>query len=178
MTELTTLARPYAVAAFKHAKKTKSGRRWSDEIGFIATVMKDPLMQRAAANPKVRREDFTAAFLGLCEGQLGPDVQNFVRLLIENRRLDLIASIGVLFEEYRMADEGQIKVQVASAFDLSGPETTKLSKVLQAHLGRKPEMTVTIDPELIGGVFVRAGDRVIDASVRGQIERLAKTLRN
>ena len=77
-----------------------------------------------------------------------------------------------------MADEGQIQVDVRTAYELSGPETTKLSKVLQAHLGRKPEMAVTIDPELIGGVYIRAGDRVIDASVRGQIERLAKNLRN
>jgi F-type H+-transporting ATPase subunit delta len=178
MTELTTLARPYAVAAYRRAKQTKSTARWSEELGFVALVMADERMKRAATNPRVRGEAFVASFLALCEGRLAPEVQNFVRLLVENGRLDLIDQIVTLFEEYRAADEGYVNVDVASAFDMNDAEQKKLGKVLDGFLGRKANLSVRVDDSLIGGVYIKAGDRVIDASIRGQLERLAKTLWN
>jgi F-type H+-transporting ATPase subunit delta len=89
MTELTTLARPYAVAAYRRAKETKSTARWADELAFVALVMADDRMKLAASNPRVRKEAFTASFLALCEGRLSAEAQNFVRILVENRRLAL-----------------------------------------------------------------------------------------
>jgi F-type H+-transporting ATPase subunit delta len=178
MTELTTLARPYAVAAYRRAKQTKSTARWADELGFVALVMADDRMKRAATNPRVRGEAFVASFLAMCEGRLAPEAQNFVRLLVENGRLDLISQIVTLFEEYRAADEGYVNVDVASAFDLSDAEQKKLAKVLDGYLGRKANLSVRVDDSLIGGVYIKAGDRVIDASIRGRLERLAKTLWN
>lgn len=178
MTELTTLARPYAVAAYRRAKATKSTARWADELAFVAIVMADERMKLAASNPRVRKEAFTASFLALCEGRLSAEAQNFVRILVENRRLDLIGQIASLFDEYRAADEGYINVDVASAFDLSDAEQKKLTQVLNGVLGRKAHLSVRIDSDLIGGVYIKAGDRVIDASIRGQLERLAKSLWN
>lgn len=105
MTELTTLARPYAVAAYRRAKETKSTARWADELAFVAIVMADERMKLAASNPRVRKEAFTASFLALCDGRLSGEAQNFVRILVENRRLDLIGQIASLFDEYRAADE-------------------------------------------------------------------------
>jgi F-type H+-transporting ATPase subunit delta len=178
MTELTTLARPYAEAAFKRAKETESTDKWTSQLSFLSAVMSDERMQKAVSNPKVRRDVLAQSFLGLCDGQLDAEGQNFVRLLIQNRRLNLVGVIANLFGEYRAEDEGYVDVDVASAFDLSAEEKSKLSKTLDATLGRKSRLNVSVDKGLIGGVYIRAGDRVIDASVRGQIERLAKSLWN
>ena len=101
-----------------------------------------------------------------------------MRLLIQNQRLSLLGEIADLYGHYRAEDEGYIDVDVASAFDVTAEESKKLTKTLEANLGKKVRLKVRIDPELIGGVYIRAGDRVIDASVRGQIERLAKSLLN
>jgi F-type H+-transporting ATPase subunit delta len=178
MTELTTLARPYAVAAYRRAKETKTTERWSDELAFVTIVMEDQRMKLAASNPRVRKEAFTASFLALCEGRLSSEAQNFVRLLVDNGRLDLIGEIASLFEEYRAADEGYVNVDVASAFDMTDAEQKKLAQVLDGALGKKAHLSVRTDNSLIGGVYIKAGDRVIDASIKGQLERLAKNLWN
>lgn len=178
MSELTTLARPYAVAAFKRAKETKAADKWADALAFLAAVMEDPQIAQAAANPKAKREDFTAAFLGLCEGQLDAETENFVRLLIQNRRLGLVKQIGELFSQFKADDEGYIDVDVATAFALDKNDKSKLGAVLDRFLNKKARLHSTVDKSLIGGVYIRAGDRVIDASVRGQIERMAKRLWN
>jgi F-type H+-transporting ATPase subunit delta len=178
MSELTTLARPYAVAAFKRAKETGRTQQWSDQLAFLSAVMADGRMQQAVANPKARRESLAKSFMTLCEGQLDDEGQNYLRLLLQNHRLDLVATIASLFEQYRADDEGYVDVQVKSAYELTTEETEHLSKTLNAALGKTAKIVVEVDRDLIGGVFIRAGDRVIDASVRGQIERLAKKLRN
>ncbi len=178
MAELITLARPYAVAVFKQAKQTGTADIWSEQLAFLSAVMADQRMQRAAANPKAKREDFTKAFMQLCEGHMNPEGQNFVRLLIQNHRLDLVGEIATLYAQYRAEDEGYVDVKVASAFDLTADELKQLSKTLDTVLGKKSKIEVAVDESLIGGVFIRAGDRVIDASLRGQLERLAKNLRN
>jgi F-type H+-transporting ATPase subunit delta len=176
MTELATLARPYAVAVYKRARETDSTGKWSQALGFLAEVMQDPRMVQAAANPKTKRDQFTQAFLDLCQGRLDAEVENFVKLLIDNRRLSLIKSISEQFERYRAEEEGYIEVDLCSAYPLDDEERDQLSQVLQRTLGKQPHLNVRIDESLIGGVLIRAGDRVIDASVSGQIQRLAKTL--
>jgi len=178
MTELTTLARPYAEAVFKRAKETGTMDNWTSQLSFLSAVMSDEQIKKAVSNPKVRRDVLAQSFLGLCEGQLDAEGQNLVRLLIRNKRLELVGVIKDLFSECRAEHEGYVDVDVASAFDLSAEEQNKLSKTLDATLGRKSRLNVSVDKGLIGGVYIRAGDRVIDASVRGQIERLAKSLWN
>lgn len=178
MSELATLARPYAVAAYKRAKETASTEKWSQTLAFLAIVMQDPRVAQAVANPKAKRDQFTHAFLDLCQGQLDAEGDNFVRLLIENRRLSLVKVISDLFEQYKADDEGYLDIEVCSAYALEDEEREQLTTVLQSTLGKQPRLSVTVDPSLIGGVFIKAGDRVIDASIRGQIQRLAKRLYN
>jgi len=178
MSDLTTLARPYAVAAFKRAKESGRSQEWADEFGFLSALMRDERMQRAVSNPRAKRDALAAAFLGLCEGRLSQEGENLVRLLIRNQRLGLVGSIADLFEEYRSEDEGYVDVSVSSAFELSEDELKSLTATLEQNLGKQARLNVTVDENLIGGVYIRAGDRVIDASVRGQLERLAKRLWN
>lgn len=178
MAEYTTLARPYAVAVYRRAKETGTIPRWAEQLAFLCEVMSDDGIRRAASNPKARREDFTSAFLDLCRGHLEPEGESFVRLLIQNHRLDLIRYIADLYAQYQADAEGVVDVDVASAFDLSEEESSRLVATLERVLKKKPRLNATVDKSLIGGVYIRAGDRVIDASVRGQVERLAKRLWN
>jgi F-type H+-transporting ATPase subunit delta len=178
MSELSTLARPYAVAAYWRAKETGTTDKWASELSFLSAIMADERLQQAVANPKVRREALVQSFLDLCEGHLDGEGQNFARLLIQNHRLALIGDIAQMFGQYRADDEGYIDVDVASAYELSAEEQQKLAGTLDGALGKRAKLKVSIDRSLIGGVYIRAGDRVIDASIRGQIERLTKSLWN
>lgn len=178
MSELITLARPYAVAAYRRAKETGTAEQWADALAFLAAIAQHPDIVRAAANPRGGREQFAAAFLGLCDEKVDAEAKNFARLLIDNRRMGLLKQIAELFAAYKAEDEGYLAVNVASAYALDRKEQTQLAKLLTGALGRKAQLTVTEDRSLIGGVFITAGDRVIDASVRGQLERLAKRLAN
>lgn len=178
MSELTTLARPYAIAVYKRARETGSAGRWAEALGFLRLVLADPQIRQAASNPKVKREAFTAAFLDLCQGRLEPEMENFVRLLIQNHRLDLVGHITDIYRQYQADDEGYIEVDVRTAYALEDHEWESLAAVLGQVLRKEARLRVFIDSDLIGGVHIRAGDRVIDASVRGQLERLAKRLWN
>ncbi len=178
MAEVATLARPYAVAAYKRAKETGTTEQWSQSLAFLSAVMADERIAKAAANPKVQKEQFTRSLLDLCQGNLDAESENFVRLLVANRRLGLIKSISEQFEQYRAEEEGYIEVDVRTAYPLDDEERESLAAVLRQNLGKEPRLNVQVDESLIAGVLVRAGDRVIDASVHGQIQRLAKRLYN
>jgi len=178
MSELATLARPYATAAYKRAKETGTTAKWSESLAFLAAVAQDPRIVQAASNPKSSKERFTAALLDLGLGVLDGEGENFVRLLVANRRLNLASLISEQFEQYRADEEGYVEVDVRTAFALDDAEGEHLATVLRQTLGKQPRLHVQVDESLIGGVLVKAGDRVIDASVRGQIQRLAKRLHN
>ncbi|MGZ8217228.1 F0F1 ATP synthase subunit delta [Methylomagnum sp.] len=178
MSELTTLARPYAVAAYNRAKETGTTQQWADALAFLSVVMGNEQVVQAATNPKAKRADFTTAFLDLCQGHLDAEAENFVRLLIQNHRLDLVKQIAELFEAYKAEAEGYVDADVTTAYALDDNEWKTLESVIGRYLNKQARLRVFVDNSLIGGVYIRAGDRVIDASVRGQIERLAKRLWN
>lgn len=176
MSEMATLARPYAEAVFKHAKQTGTARQWSDNLKFLAIAMAEQKLALAADNPKLEKSRITDFLLDIGQGVLSSEGGNFVRLLVENKRLNLISHIQSLFEAYRCADEGTIEAEVRSAFPLNKEAETALAETLEKILKRKIHFQVAEDPSLIGGVVIRAGDTVIDASVRGQLQKLAKQL--
>jgi F-type H+-transporting ATPase subunit delta len=178
MSELATLARPYATAVFKRAKQTDTTPQWSETLAFLSAVMQDRLIAQAAANPNASKDHFTSALLELCRGRLDDEGENFVRLLVANRRLNLITVISQQFEQFRADDEGYIVADVSTAFPLDDAGLDQITSVLKTTLGKQPRLNVQVDETLIGGVLIKALDRVIDASVRGQIQRLAKTLYN
>lgn len=178
MSELATLARPYATAAYKRAQQTGSTGKWSESLAFLAAVTQDPRIAQAAANPTANKERFIASLLDLCQGKLDGEGENFVRLLVANRRLALAKLISEQFELYRADEEGYVEVDVHTAYPLDDAEAGQLTAVLQNTLGKQPRLNIQVDETLIGGVLIKAGDRVIDASVRGQIQRLAKRLSN
>ncbi|MBM3202391.1 F0F1 ATP synthase subunit delta [Candidatus Woesearchaeota archaeon] len=178
MQELTTLARPYAVAAYKRAKETLNTQQWSEQLGFLTGLLETPEIAQAANHPAVDKTWFASVILEQCGEGLDTEMRNFVRLLVQNRRLGLIRQICELFRQYKADDEGYIEVEVRSAFAIDEVEQIKLATSLGNVFRKKTHLNISVDPTLIGGIHVRAGDRVIDYSVRGQIQRMAQRLWN
>lgn len=176
MSELATIARPYAEAVFKRAKETGSADTWSDMLSFVAAIMQDSRLAAASENPRVGKHRFMDLFFEICEGHLNQEGSNFVRLLIQNNRLKLAKYISQLFESFKAEDEGYVDVALKTAYPFSPEDEQDVASMLTETLKKKVRLRVETDPELIGGFVARAGDRVIDGSISGQLRRLAKRL--
>lgn len=176
MSELATSARPYAVAAFKRAKETGAMKDWSQNLAFMAAVTRNDSISSVVDNPKIGKQSKTDLLLDICHEQISKEAANFMKLLVENGRLSLLSTIAALFEEYKAEYEGYLDVQVTSAYELSEESFKALAENLEKSLGKKINMNVAVDKSLIGGVLVRAGDQVIDGSIRGRLQQMQKTL--
>ena len=176
MAEISTIARPYAVAAYKLGKETKSLAKWSEMLAFAATVANDAQMQAYVQNPKVVASDLQATFLKVCGDKLNEQGQNLIRVLVEYNRMSILPAIASAFEALKAQDEGTLDAQIIAASKPTGAEINDLLKRLEAKFGKKIEADVTIDAELIGGFKIIVGDTVIDSSVKGQLQNLAYTL--
>lgn len=178
MAELTTLARPYAKAAFEYAQAHQQLANWSAMLGLAAAVSQDDTMQEVLKAPRLTRTDKATTFNEVCGDKFDAQARNFIQVLAENDRVALLPQIVELFELYKAEQEKSVDVDVTSAFALSDEQQDKLAKVLSARLGREVRLHAAEDASLIGGVVIRAGDLVIDGSVRGKIAKLAEALKS
>ncbi len=176
MAEISTIARPYAVASYKLAKEQKALVKWSEMLSFATAVVNDAQMSAYIQDPKVVSSELQAAFLKVCGDQLNENGQNLIKILIEYGRLSILPAIAHAFEELKAQDEGTLEAQIIAAAKPSAAETKDLIKKLEAKFGKKIEATVSVDAELIGGIKIIVGDTVIDASVKSQLQNLAYTL--
>ncbi|MEQ1622543.1 MAG: F0F1 ATP synthase subunit delta [Methylococcales bacterium] len=176
MSELATLARPYATAIFKRAKETNATEKWSQNLAFIKAVLSDKDISVLVDNPKLNNQQLYELISSITEGQLDSEGENLVKLLIHNKRLALSSLIAEQYEYQRAQDEGYIDVDVLSAYSFTSAAKKSFITTLEKLLGKKVNIKVTVDASLIGGVIVRAGDRVIDGSVKGQLQHLQKAL--
>jgi F-type H+-transporting ATPase subunit delta len=176
MSELATLARPYAVATFKRAKETNSIKKWSQDLAFMSAVLSDETISVVVDNPKVSKQQISTFVLAICQEQIDQEAENLLQLLVQNNRLTLLPVIAKLFEAYKTEDAGLVDVDVFVAYAFSKEDKPKFIATLEKTLGKKVNMKVTVDKSLIGGVLVRAGDRVIDGSIKGQLQQMQKTL--
>ena len=178
MAELTTLARPYAKAAFEHAQAHQQLASWSAMLGLAAAVSQDDTMQRVLKTPRLTSTDKATTFVEVCGDKFDAQVRNFLNIVSENNRMELLPEIADMFELYKAEQEQSVDVDVTSAFALSDEQQDKLAKVLSARLGREVRLHAAEDASLIGGVVIRAGDLVIDGSVRGKLAKLAEALKS
>jgi F-type H+-transporting ATPase subunit delta len=176
MSELATLARPYAAAAFKRAKETHATAKWSQSLAFMSAVLKNEDISVVVDNPKVNKQRLSALMLDICQGHVNEENENFLKLLVYNSRLSLLPYIAKLFETYKAEDEGYIEVEVFTAYAFSKEAKQDFMTTLEKALGKKIHMNVTVDKSLIGGALVRAGDKVIDRSIRGRLQHMQKAL--
>lgn len=176
MAEKSTVARPYALAAFGLAKEKDELAKWSDMLQFAAMVASDETMQQYIGNPHISRDELCKLFLNVCDGQLTEMGNNFIKVLVDNRRLDVLPEIALLYEQHRAEAERTVEAEVISAFPLSEAQQAMLADKLKQRLGRSVNLVAKVDANLLGGAIVRAGDLVIDGSVNGQVDKLAQTL--
>jgi len=177
MAELAALARPYAEAVFLMADEKGRIDQWSDMLEFLKQVTSNELLKKISDNPKVSKQALEGAMLDICEGQIDDEGLNLIKLLIKNDRLQLAGEIAAQYEIRKAEKCGLLDVTVTSAYPMSDNEKETLQKSLSESFGKKVKISVEEDSSLIGGIVIRAGDKVIDGSLSGQIQQLAKQLK-
>lgn len=177
MAEISTIARPYAEAVFRLAEAAGRLGEWLGTLQALSQVAVNDTVTTAIRDPKMSATQTAGVFLGVLDGKLAADEQNFVRILAENRRLELLPEIRDQFEVLKNEREGVQEVEIISAFPLDAAQQGDLVSRLEKHTGRKVSAQVTVDPALLGGVKIVIGDKVIDASARAQLAALETALR-
>ena len=177
MSELTTVARPYARAAFEFAVDNNNIEAWSKMLFFTAEVVNNPTMVKILTSDKAAQE-LANLFLNVCENQLDENGQNFIKLMAENGRLSVLPRVAELYASLEDEYKKQIDVKVVSAYTLSKKQKDELSISLEKRLARKVNLNCSIDKALITGMVITAGDLVIDSSAKGQLTRLSNALQS
>ena len=178
MADRATIARPYARAAFAHAREAKDFASWSKLLGSTAATVGDERVARLLNHPLVTGEQLVALLVEVSRKAAGEAGRNFLRTLAENRRLGLLPEIAAQFEVLRAEVEGVIDVEVVAAREIAAPQKKRLEAALEKRLGREVRMQIKLDDSLLGGAIVRAGDLVIDGSLKGRLARLDSALTN
>ena len=177
MSELTTVARPYARAAFEFAVSNNKIEAWSTMLFFAAEVAQDATMAKILTRDKAPKE-LADLFLNVCGDQLDENGQNFIKVLAENGRLSVLPRITQLFSDLETEYKKEIDADVVSAYALSKVQLNELSISLEKRLARKVNLNCSIDKCLIAGMVITAGDLVIDSTASGQLSRLSHTLQS
>jgi len=176
MADLATIARPYAEALFRSAKPADLAA-WSEQLEELAQVAGNPELLAVANNPKLSAAQLLEILLGAVKAKPSEVVRNFAELVVQNHRLAALPEISTQFQALKNAQEGAAEVQITSAFPLQGEELKSLLVALKKRFGGKElRPTVTVDPELIGGVCVQVGDEVLDTSVKARLVKMQTTL--
>lgn len=176
MAELSTLARPYAKAAFEFAANANDLAAWSGQLATAAVVAGAENMVKILSSPSLTSSQQAAQFLDVCGDELNDNARNFIKVLADNKRLPLLPEISALYEQFKANREKSVEVEVATAFELDAAIEKKLASALSGKLERDVNVQTVIDKNLLGGVVVRAADVVIDGSVRGRLNKLAEAM--
>ena len=176
MIEPTTLARPYARAAFEHARAAGDLAAWQTALSELAAITAEPKVAAAMRDPNQTAAQRAATLCGLAGDAVPSAVANLLAIMADNGRLSLLPEVAMLFDQLKQAVESTVAVHVTSAYPLSDAETQQLADTMQEKLARSITLTSETDPSLLGGALIRADDLVIDGSVRGRLNKLAGTL--
>ncbi|HEY5645804.1 MAG TPA: F0F1 ATP synthase subunit delta [Pseudomonadales bacterium] len=176
MAELATLARPYANAVFEVAKKGGELGSWSRMLALLAAAVNNDTVQVLLADPETEEEQKAYRLSAICGDELNDRGRRFVQVLAANKRLALLPEVFELFEALRAEEQSTLDVKVTSAYALSDGEAEKLKAALTRRFQREVNLSSEVDASLIGGAVIRAGDTIIDGSVRGKLSKLAESI--
>lgn len=182
MADLSTVARPYAKALFDLAKDERKLGEWSAALGVAAAVVANADMKRALANPKFDDGSRAALVADIASAVQGGEIfntaegKNLLNVLAENDRLTVLPEISAQFDALKAEAENKVSVKVTAATAVDGALAEQIKKALEKKLGRAVELTLAVDPSLIGGAVIQADDMVIDGSVRTRLQRLTEKI--
>jgi len=177
MADRSTIARPYAKAAFREAKQAGTLAQWGELLERAAAVAADARVSGLFGSPKVTPAQLGQLFIDVASaGNVDTGGRNFLQMLADNRRLGFLPEISRLFQALKDDAEGLVDVQVTAAAQIDAGEQQKIAAALERRFGRKVRVHTDVDASLIGGAVVRAGDLVIDGSIKSRLERLAYAL--
>lgn len=176
MAEAITVARPYAQAAFLFANTHHTLKDWSEMLSLLAAVADDAGIRELIDSPHVTETQLADLFIQIGGEHINEKCANFIRVVSANGRLNLLPEIAALFEVQRRDAEGTVQAQLVTAFPASESQQAAIIASLSKRLGREIELSCSTDAELLGGAIIRAGDLVIDGSVRGKLQRLGTEL--
>ena len=177
MAEPSTIARPYAEAAFKLADAQGKLADWSAALANLAAVAADTRIRGVVEDPNLSAAKVAGLIISILAGKLSGDAENFVRVLAENGRLDVVTQIRAHFEALKNERESVVEAEVYSAFEMEPAQVADLVSRLEKSSGRKVKARVSVDKSLIGGVRIVIGDQVIDGSARAQLGALESALK-
>ena len=177
MAEPSTIARPYAEAVFRLADAAGALPKWSEMLAALAAVAADARVAAAIKDPNLPAAKVAGLFISILSGKLTGDAENLVRVLAEYKRLELLPEIRSQYEALRNEREGVVEAEIQSAFEIAEDQMGDLVARLEKKFGRRVRAKVTLDKELIGGVRVIVGDKVIDGSARAQLGALENALK-
>ena len=177
MAEPSTIARPYAEAAFRLADAQGKLADWSAALANLAAVAADARIKAAVGDQNLPAAKVAGLFISILAGKLTGETENFVRVLAENGRLDVLAEIRTQYEVLKNEREGTVEAEVYTAFEMNAVQVADLVARLEKKTGRKVRTKVLIDKNLIGGVKIVIGDKVIDGSARAQLGALETALK-
>ncbi|MDZ4074479.1 MAG: F0F1 ATP synthase subunit delta [Hylemonella sp.] len=174
MAELATIARPYAEALFKATAADLAGAAvWVEELAVIAG---NPQLQQFAENPNATAQQVFDVIAGVAKAPLNDAAKNFLRTVIDNGRLSVLPEIAAQFRTLKNAQSGSSDAIVYSAFAIDGAALADVKATLEKRFGRKLNVSVELQPELIGGIRVVVGDEVLDTSVKARLEQMKVAL--
>jgi F-type H+-transporting ATPase subunit delta len=176
MADFTTIARPYASAVYKLAQETSALESWGDALALLAAVVSDAAMIKVLDNPEIDKDKKGDMLTHVLSDKLNDQQKNLVKLMAENGRLKSLPEVAEQFEVYRADAEGKVEAEVISAYKLSPEQEKNIIAMLKKKLGREVTLTTSIDETLIGGVLIKAGDTIIDGSMKSRLESLALTM--
>ena len=176
MLENSTIARPYATAVFELAQETGQVEEWSAMLGLLGVLTSDKDMRQLITNPKVSRQQLQDLVFDICGAGLSDLGRNLVKLLVGAGRLQYTANIKDQYEQMRAAAKGKVDVEVVTAYTLDEQQQDSIAEIMAGRLSKQVNIVTSVDESLIGGAIIRAGDSVIDASLRGRLTELQNEL--
>ncbi len=177
MSDLTTIARPYAKAAFDFAVEKGTLDQWGQMLSFAAEVANNEQIHELLTS-STSAGKLADVFVAVCGEQVDANGQNLIKVMAENGRLLALPEVCAEFFVLKQEHEKEISVEVTSAVELSEEQLANISSKLEKRLERKVQLNCSIDEALLGGVIIRAGDLVIDDSARGRLNRLSDALQS
>ena len=178
MAEAITVARPYAEAVFRLALENKGLSQWSKILQIAAEIAEDAQIKMLIGNPLVPATQLSELILEIGGKKFTSEARNFIKLMVENKRVFVLPQVRDLFEQLKAQNEGILEAKIITAFKLESGQLDNLVADLEKKFNRKVEAQVSVDPEIIGGVKVEIGDEIFDASVRGRLEAMTIALKS